>query len=322
MNYERFKEVVKEEFLVYMPKEYQHMDVVIGPVMKINRTLDGLSLRDEKTKISPTVYINDMYKRYNSGESMEAVMKGTAQIMHNSFQNIHVNVNFDYAGENIKNNIVFEIVNAEQNKELLKNTPHRKFFDLAIIYKVLLEAEDDMKSIVINSNFAKMHNLTEEQLYSLAVKNTRKLLPPKVTTMYDILKIMLEETEMAEDEDVCMLLNEMETSCTMWVITNTKNINGATSILYEDVLYELSKRINSNLFILPSSLHEVIAIRSDMMTPEEAAQMVYDVNFSQVKLEDRLSNQVYQYDRELRQLTVAVETPCKGVDGVKFICKM
>lgn len=71
MNYEIFKEVVKEKFLDYMPEKYKGMEVVTAPVEKVNMTLDGLSLREEGKHISPTIYINDMYKRYQNCEDLE-----------------------------------------------------------------------------------------------------------------------------------------------------------------------------------------------------------------------------------------------------------
>ena len=37
--------------------------------------------------------------------------------------------------------------------------------------------------------------------------------------------------------------------------------------------------------------------------------MVAKINVSEVPLEDRLSNQVYHYDRNLRILTIATNTP-------------
>ena len=52
-----------------------------------------------------------------------------------------------------------------------------------------------------------------------------------------------------------------------------------------------------------------------MQTPEELAEMVYTINMGQVSLEDRLSNQVYHYDRNARTLTLATDTPNKRLDG-------
>ena len=64
MNYEIFKEVVKEKFMDYMPEKFKGMELVAEPVEKVNVTLDGIILREEGRNISPTIYINDMYKKY------------------------------------------------------------------------------------------------------------------------------------------------------------------------------------------------------------------------------------------------------------------
>ena len=89
------------------------------------------------------------------------------------------------------------------------------------------------------------------------------------------------------------------------MISNEKGINGAASMLYENELHELAESFESDLYILPSSVHEVIAVSSDMGSPEMLAQMVVEVNMQEVSLDERLSNQVYHYDKDLRKLTLA-----------------
>ena len=41
------------------------------PVEKVNVTLDGIILREEGRNISPTIYINDMYKKYQDCGDLE-----------------------------------------------------------------------------------------------------------------------------------------------------------------------------------------------------------------------------------------------------------
>ena len=43
MDYEVFKEVVKENLLDYMPEKYQDSEMRVDSVEKINRKMDGLS---------------------------------------------------------------------------------------------------------------------------------------------------------------------------------------------------------------------------------------------------------------------------------------
>lgn len=57
MNYEIFKEVVKEKFLDYMPEKYKGMEVVTAPVEKVNMTLDGLS-PEKRASISHLPFIS------------------------------------------------------------------------------------------------------------------------------------------------------------------------------------------------------------------------------------------------------------------------
>ena len=55
---------------------------------------------------------------------------------------------------------------------------------------------------------------------------------------------------------------------------------------------------------------------ADFDSPEELAEMVYEINMEQVDINDRLSNQVYHYDRDLRTLRLATDTINKSLDDV------
>ena len=107
----------------------------------------------------------------------------------------------------------------------------------------------------------------------------------------------------------------------MYVISNETRINGAVSMLYETELHELAEKLGSDLYILPSSIHEVIAVSATGGDPEELAQMVEDVNMGQVEIGERLSNQVYHYDKNLRQLTLATDNQNKRLDGIVTVAE-
>ena len=148
--------------------------------------------------------------------------------------------------------------------------------------------------------------MSEEQLFKCAAENTRRLFPPVVRSMNDIMREMFARDGMPQ-EIADMMIAEIPPEQTMWVISNEKGINGAASMLYENELHELAESLESDLYILPSSVHEVIAV---------SAQMVVEVNMQEVSLDERLSNQVYHYDKDLRKLTLATDTPNKRLDGI------
>lgn len=315
MDYEIFKEVVKGSFLSYMPESYQGMEVRVDSVEKVNRKLDGLSLlsNDEKTTISPTIYISDMYKNYLKTEDLQATIREAAETMDRVFKETTVPP-LDIS--TAKDNIIFQLVNTLQNEDMLKNLPHREFQDLSIIYRWVVSVDQKgISSTVINNNLAKSLGMEEEQLFKAAAENTRRILPPVVQSMNDVIRDMFVADGMPK-ELADQMIGEQVPERTMWVISNESKIDGAASMLYEDKLHNLAESVGTDLYILPSSVHEVIAVSVEMGEPEELARMVAEINMDQVDLSERLSNQVYHYDKDLRKITLATDTPNKRLDGV------
>ena len=315
MDYKIFKEVVKESFLCYMPDGYQGMEVSVVPVEKVNRRLDGLNLfkTGAEEGISPTIYINDIYGEYLKTGDLQETLRNAAGAMDRMFkENPLPPLDLHTA----KDNIIFQLVNTKQNEDMLRDMPHREFQDLSIIYRWVVDIDDKkIGSTSITNSLAKALGMEEEQLFNAATKNTRRILPPVVKTMNEVLRELLMADGMPPHM-ADLMTGEMLPERTMWIITNEQGIEGAVSMLYEDKVHKLAERLGSDLYILPSSVHEVIAVSVKMGEPEELAQMVAEVNMDQVKLEDRLSNQVYHYDKDLRKFTLATDTPNKRLDGI------
>ena len=319
MEYEIFKGVVGEKFKEFLPEKYQDAQVEIRPVDKVNRTLDGLSIRGSEPgmNISPTIYVNHMYEDYVTTENLNATLERAAEgFMKAMEQKESINVNELTNAECAKDKIVFQLINTEQNKEMLANMPHREFKDLSVIYRMVVKIDGEgIASTPIHHGLAETLGFTEEQLFKLAAENTKRLLPPVVKSMNDVMReIFMKDGMPPEIAD--MMLGEMPPEQQMYVISNNKGINGAVSMLYEDGLHDLAEKLGSDLYIMPSSIHEVIAVSTDMGNPNELAAMVAEINMDQVALDERLSNQVYHYDKDLRKVTLATDTPNKRLDGI------
>ena len=315
MNYEIFKDVVKEKFLSYMPEKYQRMEVRVESVQKVNRKMDGLSLlaKNEKTMISPTIYINDMYEKYLRTEDLQATLQEAAEAMDKVFREMEVPP-LDIS--TAKDNIIFQLVNTMQNEEMLKNMPHREFQDLSVIYQWVIDTDDKaVYATAVHNSLAKELGMDEEQLFHAAAQNTRRILPPVVKSMNEALRDMLIKDGMPPSK-ADLIIEEVPPPQTFWIISNERGIDGAASMLYEDKLQKLAESLGTDLYIMPSSVHEVVAVSVVMGEPEELARMVSEANMDQIELGERLSNQVYHYDKDLRKITLATDTPNKRLDGV------
>ena len=90
----------------------------------------------------------------------------------------------------------------------------------------------------------------------------------------------------------------------MYIFTNRSRIKGATAMLRTDLLDRFAKAQESDLIILPSSVHEVLLLPA--MDDEDVAELrrtVQDINEKKVKEEEWLSDEVYYF----RRSTGAVE---------------
>ncbi|MFV0341414.1 MAG: DUF5688 family protein [Anaerocolumna sp.] len=310
MHYEQFKEVVATKILDYMPKEYHGGKVDIRPVTKVNQILDGLTIYTRDKVGIPTLYINHLYEDFKECNDLEKVLKEAACAFNKAYQEApNIGADFNTA----KDNIVFQLINTAQNKEMLLNTPNRAFQDLSLIYRWVVKSDiDGIQSTVVGNELAERLGFTEEQMFKFAVENTRRMFPPTVKSMNDAIRDIFIKDGMPE-EIADMMIGEMPPEQTMWIISNERGINGAISMLYEDKLHGLAENLGTDLYIMPSSLHEVIAVSVSMGDPNELAQMVAKINMDQVELGERLSNQLYYYDKDLRRISMATDTPNKSL---------
>ena len=323
LNYEEFKEKIKEDIKDYMDEKYKDCGVVIRKVNKTNSEVDGLNFYDIPglKNATPTLYVNNMYEEYERTGNYEAVVRMAAETMENGIESFNKEIKADFLDTSrLKDNVFFTLINAEQNKELLKTVPHRKFEDLAIVYRWNIGSDSlGMYTNLVDSRLAKKEGLTENDLYNAARKNTKELLPVSVRNMNEIIsEIIFGENELEDemDKEFKKVMMETPNEHSMYVITNESKLYGAASILYEEPLHELAEKFGSDLYILPSSVHEVIAVSADMGSPDDLAEMVYEINMEQVDIDDRLSNQVYCYDKDLRTLRLATDTINKSLDDV------
>lgn len=317
MNYETFKEIVAEQFVRYMPDDFENHKVKIYPVKKVNQTYDGLNLIPPdgmQETISPTIYVNEMYQDYLEDGNLQYTLELAAFKMAGLYRTIPDigNISLDDA----EKRVVMMLVNTEQNSDMLKEMPHREYEDLSIIYRyVAAKEKSGIQSVIVTDRLAEAFGMTEQQLFEAAVVNTKKLFPPEVKSMNEVLCEIYVGKGMPE-EMAQIMFRPMPEDKVMYIITNDCRINGAVSMLYETELHKLAEEIDDDLYILPSSVHEVIAVPASDHNPNELAEMVSEINMSEVPLKERLSNQVYHYDKDLRRLSLATDTPNKRLDGI------
>jgi hypothetical protein len=289
-NYNEFLTEVKENILFFVPN-IEGLEVKINKVTKTNVILDGLSIikKEESVCFSPTIYLNSYYVQYQRGRNFSDILQEIANIyLEHKDNKPSYNIDLDD-----KENIIINVINRDMNKELLKETPHLIFEDLAITFKFLVSKNaDGLGTILLKDKLIGDADLGT--LYEKALINTRRLFGINIRTMTEVMSDMLRKEGCNEE---IIELMAPEDTLPMYVISNDLGINGAAILLMNDVFKELSDKLSSDLYILPSSIHELICISTKYGNQKDLKEMVTSVNDEQVAIEDRLSDNCYIYKR-------------------------
>lgn len=305
-----FATVVKNAISSTLGEEYE---VDSREVLKNNGIkLLGITIKHMDESIVPTIYLESFYAKYKEGTmSLKSVVSTIISLYKDnrkdkvpfSVSNI---TNFD----SIRDIICYKLINRDRNEELLQDAPYRTICgDLAVIYFIFVNRDDDGTStITIRNDMLNLWNISEEDLYDLAVNNTQQLFRGSVSSiesvLADYLSLKMDENDSAEYFDLCF--PEVGSGIPMYICSNTDKINGAGAVLYKDLLKEFAQRVDSDLYVLPSSIHEVILVpTSENMDIDYLKNMVAEINTAEVSDEEQLSDNVFIYNRAEDKLVVA-----------------
>lgn len=270
--------------------------------------LEGLTINLKTESFVPVVYLNAYYEQLGNHMTLTEIVADIVST-YKAYMRISEHTSEALANfSNIRGKVMFKLIQAETNLELLADIPHVRFLDMAIVFYLLLDKSEigQMTVLIYNSHLG-VWDTTEEEVYRLAKINTPKLLPAKIKTMRAVMfeMFMAQFKEFDESDIIGELLADTPNQPPLYVFTNQHGTNGAGCILYEGCLAKFAQEQNSDIIILPSSIHEVLLApdRGDM-NYEEMKDMVKQINRDEVPEEEVLSNQIYRYSLNTEEITI------------------
>ena len=205
----------------------------------------------------------------------------------------------------VRDYIVFKLINKEANSLLLKNVPHVNYLDLAIVFYYLLPSKEDEKEkwfTIVNNELMQHWGVTVEELMQRASENTSRLLGLKIQGILSTIAEYTNDKEWlkyADMEDACIPL---------YVATNKENTYGASVMLYRDMLRAVAEKFNSDLYVIPCSVHEILLfrpIKGCQVDTNSLKSLISQVNRCEIPKSEVLSDSLYYYSRINNELSYA-----------------
>lgn len=187
-----FQSKVTDALQSRLGKDYH---LILQKVPKNNGILlDGLSIMRKDVGVSPTIYLNSYYERYQDGIPFHSIVEEIFQI----YQENSAVTRLDFSILNdfslLKDKVVYKLIHTASNKTLLSDLPSIPYLDLSIVFYLFLEKnESGQMTALIHNDHLSGWNTNLDELYRLASANTPRLLPAEVKSMSDVMKSLAAE---------------------------------------------------------------------------------------------------------------------------------
>lgn len=270
--------------------------------------LSAITIMNENQTVAPVFYIDGYSEKGYTEEAAaqsiyENYQKNIGETTRmNDNELIHKLSQFS----NVKNNICYKIVNTQANRRMFRDAPHFPITDdLSVMY--YLQIERGATATITNQMLDVWgidKNDAVNKLWDYAYKNTMEQNTPDFFNIAEKLYPYMDK-------------DDFDTS--LYVLSNKDRTFGASVLLYDntDILKDCLNKVKDEtgnnckgLYVLPSSIHELILVPDNGdMNKNYMMQMVREVNSTEVRTDEILSNNVFYFDADkgFRQITHSIQ---------------
>ena len=289
------EQLIEELYRYFSPEQYQLEGSVL---LKNNDTKRyAILLKKIEGTVSPTIYLDNFYSEFEHGRTtISETASHIYEQMHDFEDKIEAYQEFSVELSDCSNKITYRLVSKERNKQLLESVPHLPFLNMAVVFYIIHHvSKEGMESICVTNELAGKWGLSAKSLYIIAEKNTPILLPPVIDTMEHTLELLMGEINCAIEP-----AGDSNKPIPMHIMTNKYQINGASVLLYNGLLDGLAEKLGTDLYVIPSSIHELIIMPAEdgSLSLSKLSDMVKEINENHVKEEEILSDCAYYYDHK------------------------
>ena len=279
-------------------------------VVKANDTrLYGLRLVPKGAHAGWTVYLDDLYSRYEEGEAMDELLEEAAYRCEDGLEfEIPAEPNaMDLSFEKIRDRLSVRLLGIRNNMTYMAGRPYIDVgCGLALIPVINCERNvaSEWVLAVTEDLLRSMIGCSREELLSAALENTVNLEPPVLMSLSDyvysnFVRPVTVQNYLADPE----MPPEKRKGALM--LTNSSTFFGAAVLYYPGLREKIAALLGCGYYVLPSSVHEVMIIPDD--AEPDLTQMkatVLEANASVVDRSELLSDNVMHYDPEKCELSI------------------
>ena len=290
MNMNAFTTYATEHIKDYLPPAYLSADVKLDTVEKLDDQYTGLMVRIDDKPSAPIANLDNFFREYQDSGSLDMIMTRMAEVLQMEAPFIaDLDALSNYA--EVKKKLFVRLSLLDNSEAIIAGSPHTVISDMAMTYHIFVKCDDDADGFLsarITNAMLDGYGVSEKELHHDALRNTTFILEPKIQSMLEAL------TGVSDDDPTIM------------IVTNQEAAYGAGILFCEGVMPHLADVMGGDYFIIPSSIHEMLAVPDNgTHTAADLLLMLTDANATVVRPEEVLSRHIYHYDSAKQLFEVA-----------------
>lgn len=279
MTYNEFKTRMTEDVKKYMDGNHPGYEVSLENVARVNRDfVEIIAISNKDTHEGPAIDVKELWDDANRrGMSYEEMSREVMKRLDLTLKEVPEVVIDDL--NDFKSRAILTLINTEKNQNMLSYVPHREYYEFSIVYRIIVhEDEEATTSGIVTNEMLEKAGYTEEELYKFAYENTRK------------------------DVNISKMFG-------MYVLTTKRGMYGAASILFPEMIKEIADHYGCDLYLIPSSTCEWMAVPVRTISGSggaaEVNEMIREANSVAVEEEEILGERCYYYDYKTGEIRLA-----------------
>lgn len=249
-----------------------------------NTTKECVIVRKKGSKVAPLVWFDTIVDMYNNCSSVDAIIDYLVKLTTQDppFDPEKV----EFTKEALQQNLRLMLISSEHNTELMKTVPYVSVPDTDLIVIMKYDCGQGYIVTITNELMRQSIDISVSEMFEIAFKNLAEQ------------KIIFRSLAEVIDEPEC-------DSMPLYVLQAGFISIGAAIILKPGCLDYVRNAIG-DFYILPSSVCEVLVLSKYYVgvNVKKLIDIVRTINQETVLPEDRLSDNIYEYDGELRMVEV------------------